>query len=66
VKLLSQEIPASTVFFDLLCVEARNPRGERFQARRQELESQLFSAAPPNHLTPASRGSSVASNRFGV
>jgi ATP-dependent DNA ligase len=41
VKVLSQEIPASTVFSDLLCIEARNLRGEPFQARRRELESQL-------------------------
>src|SRR5947207_8457801 len=31
VKLLSQEIPASIVFFDLLCEDVRDLRGEEFQ-----------------------------------
>src|SRR5580700_1979526 len=39
VRLLSKEIPASVVFFDLLCVGTRDLRGEPFQSRRQELES---------------------------
>src|SRR5580765_7226301 len=41
VKLLSEQIPASIVFFDLLCEGARDLRGEPFQSRRQELESLL-------------------------
>src|SRR5207253_9549239 len=64
IKLLSQEIPASIVFFDLLCEGARDLRGEEFQTRRQELESLLSSAAAPIHLTPATRESSVASDWF--
>src|ERR1700694_4124923 len=36
VKLLSQEIPASIVFFDLLCEGDRDLRGEPFQERRQK------------------------------
>src|SRR5437899_78002 len=64
VKLLSQKIPASIVFFDLLCEGDRDLRGEPFQSRRQELESMLSSAAPPIHLTPASCDSSVASDWF--
>ena len=64
VKLLSKEIPASVVFFDLLCAGDRDLRGEPFQARRRELESLLASAAPPIHLTPATRDSSVASDWF--
>src|SRR4029077_19702835 len=35
VKLLSQEIPVSIVFFDLLCEGDRDLRGEPFQQRRQ-------------------------------
>src|SRR6476620_6415255 len=31
VKLLSQEIPASIVFFDLLCLEDQNLQGQAFQ-----------------------------------
>ena len=64
VKLLSQEIPASVVFFDLLCEGERDLRSEPFQNRRRELESLLASAAPPIHLTPATREASVASDWF--
>ncbi len=46
VKLLSQESPASIVFFDLLCEGSRDLRGVPFQSRRKELESLLSSAAP--------------------
>src|SRR3984893_6900362 len=65
VRLLSQEIPGSIVFFDLLCEGDRDLRGDPFQSRRQELESLLSSAAPPIHLTPATYESSVASDWFG-
>jgi len=64
VKLLSTQIPASIVFFDLLCEGDRDLRGEPFQKRRQELEALLSSAAPPIHLTPATRESSVAADWF--
>src|SRR6516165_2730926 len=53
VNLLSQQIPSSFVFFDLLCLEDRDLRGEPFQTRRRELESLIASAPPPLHLTPA-------------
>src|SRR4029077_12540880 len=49
VKLLSQQIPASIVFFDLLSEGDRDLRGEPFQKRRQELEAVLASAAPRIH-----------------
>jgi ATP-dependent DNA ligase len=64
VKLLSHQIPASIVFFDLLCEGDRDLRGESFQSRRQELESLLSSAAPPIHLTPATYDTNVASDWF--
>src|SRR5437879_11788157 len=64
VRLLSQEIPASIVFFDLLCEGDRDLRGQPFQSRRRELEALLSSAAPPIHLTPATYESSVASDWF--
>lgn len=64
VRLLSQEIPASIVFFDLLCEGDRDLRGEPFQSRRRHLESLLSSAAPPIHLTPATHEASVASDWF--
>ena len=64
VRLLSQQSPASIVFFDLLCAGDRDLRREPFQSRRQELESLLSSGAPPIHLTPATCDSSVASDWF--
>jgi ATP-dependent DNA ligase len=64
VKLLSQQTPASIVFFDLLCVGDRDLCGVAFQSRRQELESLLSSTTPPLHLTPATCDSSVAEDWF--
>jgi ATP-dependent DNA ligase len=64
VRLLSQESPASIVFFDLLCEGDRDLRGEPFQRRRQELEAFLASAAPPIHLTPATYELNVAADWF--
>src|SRR5688500_8211412 len=46
VKTLSQHIPASVVFFDLLCEGDRDLRGESFESRRQKLESLLSAAIP--------------------
>src|SRR5579862_8525308 len=62
VKLLSQQTPASVVFFDLLCLGDRDLRSQPFQTRRQQLESISF--APPFHLTPATSESSVAEDWF--
>ena len=64
VKLLSEQIPTSVVFFDLLCEGDRDLRGEPFQNRRKKLESLFSSATPPIHLTPATYESSVASDWF--
>lgn len=64
VKLLSEQIPASIVFFDLLCDGDRDLRGEPFESRRRELETLLSSAASPVHLTPATHDRSVASDWF--
>jgi len=64
VKRLSMEIPASIVFFDLLCEGERDLRSVAFETRRQELESLLASAAPPVHVTPATRDRRVAADWF--
>src|SRR5579864_4793023 len=64
VKLLSQQIPAAIVFFDLLSEGDRDLRGEPFEQRRRKLEELLLSAAPPIHLTPATRDASVALDWF--
>ena len=65
VKLLSEQTPASVVFFDLLCVGDRDLRSETFESRREELEGLLASAEAPIHLTPATRDRSVAADWFG-
>ena len=64
VKLLAQQIPASIVFFDLLCEGDRDLRGEPFEQRRRKLESLLASAIPPIHLTPATGDRKVAADWF--
>src|ERR1700729_2316688 len=51
VKLLSQQTPASIVFFDLLCEGDRNLCGEPFENRRAALEALLSAATPPVHIT---------------
>jgi ATP-dependent DNA ligase len=64
VKLLSQRTPASIVFFDLLSSGDRDLCNEPFDARRKELESLLAGAAPPLHLTPATKDRKVAADWF--
>jgi ATP-dependent DNA ligase len=64
VKMLSQQIPASVVFFDLLCIGDRDLCKEPFERRRAELESLLASATPPIHITPATRDTSTARDWF--
>jgi ATP-dependent DNA ligase len=64
VKLLAGQHPASIVCFDLLCLGDRDLCGEPFERRRRELESALGSAAPPVHMTPATRDHSVAADWF--
>jgi ATP-dependent DNA ligase len=64
VKLLSNDCPASIVFFDMLCEGDRDLRIEPFARRRQELEALLASATPPIHLTPATYELNVAADWF--
>lgn len=64
VKLLSKQIPASIVFFDLLCQGNLDLRGKPFEVRRHQLESLLRAARPPLHLTPATSDRAVASDWF--
>jgi ATP-dependent DNA ligase len=53
IKLLSQQIPASIVFFDLLCKGDHDLTRTPFETRRQALEKVMKSVRPPLHLTPA-------------
>ena len=64
VKLLSKEIPASVVFFDLLAVGDRDLRGTAFKDRQKLLKSLLSFVAPPLHLTPATCELSTAQDWF--
>jgi ATP-dependent DNA ligase len=64
VKLLSGEIPASVVFFDLLAEGDRDLMETPFADRRARLESLLADARPPLHLTPMTRDRNVAADWF--
>jgi ATP-dependent DNA ligase len=64
VKLLSQQIPASIVFFDLLCEGERDLRSVPFAERRAALERTLADAQPPLHLTPSTRDHALATDWF--
>ncbi len=64
VKLLASQTPSSVIFFDLLCVGDRDLRHEPFATRRAELESLLAHAAPPIHMTPATRDRPTARDWF--
>jgi len=64
VKLLSQQTPASIVFFDLLCKPDQDLRGTAFRTRRAELETLLRPAEAPIHLTPATSDLNIAADWF--
>ena len=55
VKKLAEELPASVVFWDLLCEDDEDLRGRPFAERRRALERLLARAVPPIHLTPVTR-----------
>lgn len=64
IKLLSEETPASVIAFDLLVEGSRDLREEPFAQRRERLEGLLAAAAPPLHLTPATRDRALAEDWF--
>jgi ATP-dependent DNA ligase len=64
VKLLSQEIPASIVFFDLLCEGDADLREQPFSVRRERLVALLKSARPPLYVTPATSDLALAGDWF--
>jgi ATP-dependent DNA ligase len=64
VALLAREIPASIVFWDLLCEGDRDLRARPFHERRGELEALLGHAEPPLHLTPATVERQAAADWF--
>jgi ATP-dependent DNA ligase len=64
VKKLAGEIPASVVFFDVLCEGDRDLRDTPFFERRAVLEKMLANAGAPLHLTPATRDRDTAADWF--
>ena len=64
VQMLSRQTPASIVFFDLLALGDRNLTSTPLVERRAALEDLLAAAAPPLHLTPATRDHAVAEDWF--
>jgi ATP-dependent DNA ligase len=64
VKLLAEQIPASLVFWDLLCEGDRDLCGLPFHERRAALEALLAKASPPLHLTPATTSRTTATDWF--
>src|SRR5580700_2531765 len=64
VKMLAEQMPASVVFFDLLCEGEDDLRERPFEERRELLEAMLSNAKPPIHLTPATHDHTVAADWF--
>src|SRR5689334_464096 len=64
VKLLSAQAPASFVAWDLLALGDNDLRNEPLAVRRERLEHVLAGAAPPVHLSPATRDRARAADWF--
>jgi ATP-dependent DNA ligase len=64
VNLLSQQTPASIIFFDLLSEVQGDLLTEPFEVRRQKLEQLLSAATAPIHITPATHEKSIANDWF--
>jgi ATP-dependent DNA ligase len=64
VNKLAEEMPASIVFWDLLCEGDRTLLDVPFAQRRLEVQRVLANAAPPLHLTPATTERAVAADWF--
>jgi ATP-dependent DNA ligase len=64
INLLSEEIPASLVAFDLLAVDGKDLRGEPFSERRRQLVELAGSLSAPWHLTPSTDDLELARRWF--
>ncbi|HKW10256.1 MAG TPA: ATP-dependent DNA ligase [Gemmatimonadaceae bacterium] len=64
VKKLAGEMPASVVFFDLLCIDDEDLRNTPFVERRKRLEVALADVESPIHVTPATRDRAIAGDWF--
>jgi ATP-dependent DNA ligase len=65
VRRLAEETPASLVAFDLLALDDQAYLERPLSERRDALERVLADAAPPVHLTPATRDHATAESWFG-
>src|SRR5688500_1938941 len=64
VKLLAAQAPASFVAWDLLALGDEDLRDAALAVRRERLEQALAGAAPPVHLSPATRDRALAEDWF--
>lgn len=64
VALLAEQTPASFVAWDLLALGDEDLRETPLSARRERLEETLAGAAPPAHLSPATRDRAEAAEWF--
>lgn len=64
VKLLAEQTPASFVAWDLLALGDQDLRELPLSERRKRLEKVLEDAAPPIHLSPATRDRALAEDWF--
>src|SRR5438874_523846 len=64
VRLLAKEMPASVIFFDILCEGDRDLRSTPFEERRAILARLLARAQPPLRLTPSTCDRTVAADWF--
>jgi ATP-dependent DNA ligase len=64
VKLLAAQFPASFVGWDLLALDDEDLREVPLESRRERLERVLAHAAPPVHLSPATRDRALAEDWF--
>jgi len=64
VRMLAAESPASFVAWDLLALGDEDLRATVQGERRARLEAVLAGAAPPVHLTPATRDRTIAADWF--
>ena len=64
IERLAGELPASTVFWDVLAVDDRDLRARPLAERRALVEELLARVRPPVHLSPATRDRALAADWF--
>jgi ATP-dependent DNA ligase len=64
VKLLASQVPSSFVAWDLLAIGEEDLREMPLEVRRERLDNVMAAAAPPVHLSPATRDRALAEDWF--